>query len=85
VRRTRIGGDRWDTPEVPLGEEAESYVLRVMQGADVLREEITNTPEWTYSSAAQAQDGLVGPFTLQVAQVSALYGAGVFARLEVAG
>ena len=26
IRRTRIGGDRWDTPEVPLGEERESYL-----------------------------------------------------------
>ncbi len=85
VRRTRIGGDRWDTPEVPLGEESERYVLRVMQGTEVLREEITDTPGWTYSNAAQAQDGLTGAFTVQVAQVSALYGAGVFARLEVVG
>lgn len=56
-----------------------------MQGTKVLREEITNTPAWSYSSDAQAQDGLAGPFTVQVAQVSALYGAGVFARLDVAG
>ena len=83
IRRTRIGGDRWDTPEVPLGEERESYVLRVMQGPQVLREITVDAPEWTYTAAAQAQDGITGPFTVQVAQVSALYGAGAVATLGI--
>ncbi|GGO57695.1 Terminase-like family protein [Roseovarius pacificus] len=83
IRRTRIGGDRWDTPEVPLGEEREAYVLRVMQGPQVLREVTVGAPEWTYTAAAQAQDGITGPFTVQVAQVSALYGAGAVATLGI--
>lgn len=85
IRRTRIGGDRWDTPEVPLGEESEAYVVRVMQGGVLLREEMVAEPLWTYDAAQQALDGLNGAFSLRVAQVSALYGTGVFAALDVAG
>ena len=85
IRRTRIGGDRWETPDVPLGEERESYVVRVVKDGAVLREAMTEVPEWTYDTAAQAQDGIVGGYALEVAQVSALYGPGVFARLEVPG
>ncbi|MEQ8294282.1 MAG: glycoside hydrolase TIM-barrel-like domain-containing protein [Roseovarius sp.] len=81
VRRTRIGGDRWETPEVPLGEEAERYVVRVVQGESVLREEMVSAPGWTYTAGAQAADGLAGAFELRVAQVSALVGAGRFAVL----
>ncbi|WP_111735030.1 baseplate multidomain protein megatron [Roseovarius amoyensis] len=83
VRRTRIGGDRWDTPEVPLGEEAERYLVRVVQGETTLREETTSVPEWTYTAAAQSGDGPGGAVEFQVAQVSAHYGAGRFARLAV--
>ncbi|WP_422027689.1 baseplate multidomain protein megatron [Roseovarius sp.] len=81
TRRTRIGGDRWETPEVPLGEEAERYVVRVVQGESVLREEMVSAPGWTYTAGAQAADGLAGAFELRVAQVSALVGAGRFAAL----
>ncbi|MGR3314005.1 baseplate multidomain protein megatron [Roseovarius indicus] len=81
VRRTRIGGDRWETPEVPLGEEAERYVVRVVQGEAVLREEMVIAPVWTYTAAAQGADGLAGAFEVRVAQVSALVGAGRFAAL----
>ena len=83
VRRTRIDGDSWDAPEVPLGEESESYLLRVMQGGSVLREEIRATPDWTYTGAAQAGDGLVLPARIEVAQVSARYGAGLFAGIDL--
>lgn len=81
IRRTRIGGDRWDTPEVPLGEETEQYLLRVMQGTTVVREVMVNTPGWTYSAADQATDAISGAFELHVAQMSASFGPGVFAIL----
>lgn len=81
IRRTRIGGDRWETPEVPLGEEAERYLVRVMQGEAVLREEMVSAPVWTYTAAAQGADGLAGAFEVRVAQVSALVGAGRYAAL----
>ncbi|WP_299843172.1 glycoside hydrolase/phage tail family protein [uncultured Roseovarius sp.] len=81
IRRTRTGGDRWDTPEIPLNEESEQYLLRVKQGTNVLREEMLSTPEWIYSAVAQSEDGLTGAFELEVAQVSASFGPGTFAVL----
>jgi len=83
VRRTRIGGDRWDIPDVPLGEETERYLVRVAQGDTVLREETVSVPEWSYPAAAQAADGLAGAFELRVAQVSGLFGPGAVARLAL--
>ena len=83
IRRTRIDGDSWDAPEVPLGEEAETYLLRVIQGNQVIREETRTVPNWTYSAAQQANDGLSGAYEIAVAQVSARYGPGHFARLPL--
>ncbi|WP_306006225.1 baseplate multidomain protein megatron [Aquicoccus porphyridii] len=83
VRRTRIGGDSWDGIDVPLGEERESYVVRVLQGGAILREEQVSAPEWTYAAAAQSADGAGGAIDLAVAQVSAIYGAGAFGRVTV--
>lgn len=84
IRRTRIGGDGWDGIEVPLGEEAELYLVRVLQEGALLREAQVGAPGWVYDTAAQAADGLApGPFDIRVAQVSALYGAGPFRSLRL--
>lgn len=77
IRRTRIEGDSWDLPEVPLGEETEAYRIRVMRGASVLGEYTVNTPSWTYSTGAQVTDGAIAGDWVEVAQMSALYGAGL--------
>ncbi|MBE0452085.1 MAG: glycoside hydrolase/phage tail family protein [Roseovarius sp.] len=79
VRRTRIGGDRWDTPDVPLGEEAERYLLRVRRGAQVLREVDITAPDWTYPASVRTADGPDAGKRIEVAQLSALFGAGRFA------
>ena len=76
IRRTRIDGDSWDLAEVPLGEDSESYVVRVMRGRAVLREVTVSHPSWTYGVAAQSSDGAIGGETLEVAQVSARFGPG---------
>src|SRR5690606_23281057 len=39
VRRTRIGGDGWDGADVPLGEESESYLLRLLRDGSLLYRE----------------------------------------------
>ncbi len=83
VRRTRIGGDDWDGMEVPLGEERESYLVRVLDGGEVRREVLTDRPEFTYTGAERSADGIAGGYTLEVAQISASFGAGPFARMEV--
>ncbi len=85
IRRTRIGGDRWEGPDVPLGEEMERYVVRVMQGEVLRREETVETPEWIYGVDAQDEDGTTGAFEIQVAQMSGLFGPGAVARLAVEG
>ncbi|KIC08355.1 phage host specificity protein [Leisingera sp. ANG-M1] len=80
IRRTRIEGDSWDLAEVPLGEEVEAYRIRVMRGTTVLREETAAAPQWSYSAAGQAADGVLAGDVLEVAQLSARYGAGPAAR-----
>ncbi|MGY6536662.1 MAG: baseplate multidomain protein megatron [Pararhodobacter sp.] len=85
IRRTRIGGDGWDGPEVPLGEESERYQVRVLAAGAVLREVTVSEAEWIYTPAMQAADGIAGAFVLAVAQVSALWGTGPFATLPVEG
>ena len=84
IRRTRRDGDRWDRPEVPLSEERETYLVRVRQGADILRETMVSEPRWSYPAAQQGADGLIGFFDLEVAQISAAFGPGVFARITLA-
>ncbi|WGW02522.1 baseplate multidomain protein megatron [Tropicibacter oceani] len=84
IRRTRIDGDSWDLFEVPLGEENETYIVRVLQGDTILREEQTSTPEWTYSAGMQGADGAGGLVTIAVAQVSARFGPGPFATRVLA-
>jgi len=83
VRRTRIGGDDWESFDVPLGEESERYLVRVRAEGTVRREEIVTSPGWIYPLAQQTADSVSGPFTLSVAQISAVFGPGLFATLEV--
>ncbi|MCI2398642.1 phage tail protein [Aliiroseovarius subalbicans] len=83
IRRTRTDGDSWAGVEVPLGEAAETYVVRVLDGEVLLREETVSAPAWTYSATAQGNDGAVAPFNIDVAQVSDQFGAGPFRRLSV--
>lgn len=78
IRRTRIDGDNWQSLEVPLGENTESYVIRVVQASVILREETSATPSWTYPATAQVSDGVSGPYQIEVAQMSDRFGAGPF-------
>ncbi|MFD1912128.1 baseplate multidomain protein megatron [Halodurantibacterium flavum] len=83
VRRTRIDGDSWTGVDVPLGEEAEQYLVRVTQGQAIRREAMTTAPAWIYGAAERAADGLQGPFRIEVAQLSARFGAGPFTGMDV--
>lgn len=77
-RRTRIGGDSWQSTEVPLSEESEQYTIRVSANSAIVRTEIVSQPGWTYLAAAQAADGVTGGLEFSVAQMSARFGAGPF-------
>ena len=83
IRRTRIDGDSWEGLDVPLGEETEAYVARVVQNGDLVREVQVGTPAWVYTAEAQGEDGISGDFDVQIAQVSARVGPGAVARLAV--
>lgn len=84
IRRTRIDGDSWQGAEVPLGEDVERYVLRIRDAGGVLQREVTTgAPVYAYSDAMRAADGVSAPYTIEVAQVSARFGPGPFARIEI--
>ncbi|WP_460273375.1 baseplate multidomain protein megatron [Celeribacter sp. ULVN23_4] len=83
VRRTRIDGDSWQSYEVPQGEGAELYRLRVVQGGAVLREATVTSPAWTYSAAQKTSDGVTGAYDIHVAQISDSFGAGLFREIEI--
>jgi len=84
IRRTRTDGDGWNAIEVPLGEDSEAYLLRIVKDGVVLRTEVLTTPAFSYDAGAQVADGAVMPFDVEVAQISAKYGAGLFARHQIA-
>ncbi|MBZ0130150.1 MAG: glycoside hydrolase/phage tail family protein [Rhodobacteraceae bacterium] len=83
IRRTRIDGDSWDLPEVPLGEASEAYLLHVVAGGVTVRNVQVSEPAWTYPAGMRAADGVTGAYALQVAQISERYGAGLYARIEI--
>ncbi len=80
VRRTRFAGDAWDPDTVPLNEDAERYDLEILSGAGALVRTASGlaAPAWTYAAADQGADwGAAQPaYTLNVYQLSALYGRG---------
>ncbi len=83
IRRTRIDGDNWTAPDVPLGETSEQYLLRVVKDGAVLRREILSAPAWVYTQGQQTADGALAPFDIEVAQLSDRFGAGLFKRMEI--
>lgn len=84
IRRTRVDGDTWHSMEVPLAEDAEAYQVRILQSSIIVAEYTTSQPQFLYTAAMQAIDGVANGFRLAVAQVSASFGPGPFRELEVA-
>ncbi|MGR3755881.1 MAG: baseplate multidomain protein megatron, partial [Tranquillimonas sp.] len=84
-RRTRSGGDDWSLREVPLGEAAERYLVRVLAGGGIVREVEVASPAWTYAAADQAADGIAAPYEIAVAQISDRVGPGAFGRITIDG
>lgn len=83
VRRTRIDGDDWTAPDVPLGEAYEAYLVRVVNAAATVREVTVTQPAWSYAAADRAADGAGASFTVAVAQLSDRFGPGPFTEIEV--
>lgn len=82
-RRTRIDGDTWQVVEVPLGEEGEAYQLRIVQGSAILAEYGVSVPQFTYTAAMAVQDGVSGPYDIEVAQISSRFGSGPFRSISM--
>ena len=82
-RRTREGGDNWQSFEVPLGEAAELYFVQVVDGAVVLRSNTVSVPTWTYSATDIAADGPSPNAAVEVAQISGKFGPGSLARIAL--
>jgi len=83
VRRSRIDGDLWSLPEIPLGEGREAYLLRVSQGGAVKMETVTQRPVWEFTQAARADAGLAPlGYEVEIAQLSDRYGPGPFRRIN---
>ena len=83
VRRSRLpeAADAWGVGEAPLAEAAERYLLRIVDGATVKREQETTAPEFLWTAAQQAADfpsGLPPALTVRVAQVSEMFGPGAW-------
>ena len=78
VRRTRHGGDSWDTVDVPLAEDSEAYEVEILDGPDVRRTLTSLEPEVFYSEAEQVADwgAPQSTYTITVYQLSAAYGRG---------
>jgi hypothetical protein len=83
VRRTRIDGDSWSSVEVPLGEEVEAYIVRVLAGDTTLREVEVNAPSWAWPAADRNADIAAGADALAVAQLSARFGPGLFGKVAI--
>ena len=83
TRQTRVDGDLWATGDVPLGEIREAYVVRVLLGGVVIRESEVTVASWIYTSADRLADGIVTPFTIEIAQLSDRFGPGHFGRIIV--
>lgn len=79
IRRSRIDADAWTAGEIPLGEEAERYRVRLYDGVDLLVvEREVQAPGWTVPGpdlAAWFPGGLADA-RITVAQIGAGYGAG---------
>lgn len=84
IRRTRIDGDDWTLADVPLNEETESYRVQVKVGGEVFREAIVSDAVWSYTMAMRVEDGISGLFSVEVAQISARFGAGLATQIVVA-
>ncbi len=78
IRRTRSGGDNWELPEVPLGEESETYEVDILDGTNVKRTLTASAPAINYAGAEQIADfGSIQPsVSVKVYQTNVLFGRG---------
>ena len=72
IRRSRIGGDDWSLPEIPLGETEEIYILYFYRSARLIRQEEVRATNYTYTAAQLRTDNAGNQgMVLGVAQIGA--------------
>ena len=76
-------GDSWQSIEVPLAEETEAYLIRIIQSSAVAAEYTVSQPAFAYTSAMRASDGVAGAFDVAVAQLSNSFGPGPFRKINL--
>jgi len=60
-------------------------IRRLLKGiSEVFREAIVSDAVWSYTMAMRAEDDILGLFSVEVAQVSARFGARLAAHIVVA-
>ncbi|WZU64916.1 glycoside hydrolase TIM-barrel-like domain-containing protein [Yoonia algicola] len=82
IRCSRIDGDIWADGDIPLGEENETYRVRIFKSGQLRREQVTTAPHWTYAAANLSSDIGSGFYTIEVAQISERFGAGLTTTIE---
>ena len=80
IRRTRIQGDGWEGPDVPLGEAQELYLVRLVQSGNLLAQAQVSAPHWTIPQEIWSSAMAGGGFAIEVAQLSDTFGSGPYAR-----
>ncbi|WP_323762931.1 baseplate multidomain protein megatron [Maricaulis sp.] len=85
IRQTRIGGDDWSAPDVPLGEEAEAWQVELFAAGVVHQlDDVTSSGLTLADSELVAAFGtLPDHLTVRVAQRSTRVGPGWAAEAEV--
>jgi hypothetical protein len=83
IRRTRRGGDSWQSLEVPLAEDSELYAVQVVKGGIVRRETLTTSGLWDYTQPLQEADAITLPYAIRVSQVSQAYGNGPAREIDI--
>ena len=68
---------------MPLGEAYEAYRVRIRKDGVVRREDTVSAPTWNYDAAAQLSDGVSAPYSVEISQISDLFGPGSEARMIV--
>ena len=78
LRRTRTGGDTWETAEVPLGEASERYEVDILDGGAVRRTIAVTSSAATYAASDQISDfgALQASVQVRVSQLSDIAGRG---------
>lgn len=78
VRRGRVDADGWAAAAIPLDYSPEGYGVTILDGETEVRSLDVSQNAVAYAAADQTADfgGPATDFTLRVAQLSAVYGAG---------